>query len=94
MRQMARSTALLFDAAVIEKSGEGWRTRERIANGLGEEPAGGTRPNSLLSQAYTISVCGRVLVLRTCHADLWCGPGLILSIVKSSAIRLKTSAAL
>jgi hypothetical protein len=56
-----------FDAAVIEKSGEGWRTRERVANGLGEEPAGGTRPNSFSSQAFIVSMSGRVLVLRTCR---------------------------
>jgi hypothetical protein len=56
-----------FDAAVIEKSGEGWPARQRITNGLGEGPAGGTRPSPISSQGFIMSMSGRALVLRTCR---------------------------
>src|SRR6266436_3798587 len=54
-----------FDAAVIEESGEGWPARERMASARG--PAGGTRPSSISSQGFIISMSGRALVIRTCR---------------------------
>jgi hypothetical protein len=69
-----------FDAAVIEESGEGWPARERITNGLGEGPAGGTRPSSISSQGFIILMSGRALVLRTCRLASAVRPWIDLSI--------------
>jgi hypothetical protein len=78
--QMVDRIVVEFDAAVIEESGEGWPARERITNGLGEGPAGGTRPSSILSQGFIISMSGRALVLRTCRRASAVRPWIDLSI--------------
>jgi hypothetical protein len=69
-----------LDAAVIEESGEGWPARERITNGLGEGPAGGTRPSFISSQGFIISMNGRALVLRTCRRASAVRPWIDLSV--------------
>jgi hypothetical protein len=69
-----------FDATVIKEAGEGRPAGERVADGLGEGPAGRTRPSSISSQGFIISMSGRALVLRTCRRASAVRPWIDLSI--------------